>query len=270
MPHTIHARRLTAAFSAMALTGALLALLALSCAARPLAAIPAALSVAPVLTAPGDSVYFTVRWTVVPAADGRGPIEGFRITATRTSPTAGTPVVVNVAATVSTADVRVPVNLQVGQTASGTVCVAAVRRAQLSAQTCVPWTTTFADAPPPAPTGVTLDTVRLSAAQPTDSVTLLVEVPGRRLREVVASGACNTAGPACLAALAGSGAGGRDTLRPGCGARTPTNAGRRIYAVADPDTLSQLWLDCGALAVRYGGTRQVAVNALRSLGFNYQ
>ena len=82
-----------------------------------------------------------------------------------------------------------------------------------SALACVAWSVIKADADPPAPTGVLLDSTRLALSRMADSVTLLVEVPGSTLRRVIASGACTSPGATCLAALAG-GPGIRGSFAP--------------------------------------------------------
>lgn len=223
-----------------------------------------------VATAAGDSVRLVARWTPVAVLDNLGPIDGYRLTVTRTAPSAfPTAQVFTFAATALQGSVSVPTGLSpaIG-TVSGQGCLVALRRGLPSpTPRCAAWTVTLADQAPPAVPTLTFDSVVVSSLPVTDSVTLLVQVSGSRLRALVASGACSTAGTACLAALQANAT--RDTLRPGCGRMVRTTT-RKYYGVADPDTLAPVWLDCGAVAVAAGGTRQVAINALQSLGFTYR
>lgn len=116
------------------------------------------------VVAVGDTVTITARVTPAVVNDGRGPIESYRFTFTRLVPTPSVNQVVNTVGAATTATGRLPTATAVGGTSSGTVCVVAVRRTLTSSPpVCANWTATFADAPPPAPPSVSVDTVQLSA-----------------------------------------------------------------------------------------------------------
>jgi hypothetical protein len=216
---------------------------------------------APVLTAAGDTVYLTPRWTAGVVADAQGPVTGFRITATRNVPAPVLTVTLDVTGgTATQGKIAVPVALMPGGTATGTICVASIRNTVTSA--CAPspalaWSKTYPVLMPPPPLNVTLDTsgVQISAVPASDTMFVMFQLTRANALTLLNAPGCavwnQTTCALSLAAAFPTGA--KSVLRTGCGWFIPgtpaTYAAVQNPPSTDPATR---WMDCRGLAKQIG------------------
>ncbi len=251
---------------ALALTGVfrpltwLLALIAIALpACGPRGATPAFAEVDPPrLNAAGDSAYLTARFTAGPITDGQGPPSGFRLQAVRLAPTPSLTVLLDLPANATSGTIAVPVALAPGGTASGTICVMALRNGASSS--CAPnpaltWSKTWPVLPPSPPANVTLDPVTISMTPASDTVGILFALSRTDFLKALQAPGCAGGNQAlCAVSLAAAFPGGsRGVLQAGCGWMI-TGTPRAYMAFQEPptDRAATRWMDCQGLGQQIG------------------